>query len=377
MSDILRQFAEDARRLHVAQKLPPPGEPIPYPKARAVAEEFDRLLTTEGLSIADVARQMGKGFSPPTISSWKSAALDEQKLARFKGDLDRITRAINEWSESYLLRQTAPQSAGFVDIEVAKRMLAVIKTAMRHRAIGVLCGDSGRGKTLTMEYAAKTYPWAIYVRVKGSTRTPTGLAHLLANQLQLKGVRSFRDRQFKLIEVLGGTSRLVLVDEAHQLQPSALEFLRDLHDDTGVPMVFGGTRQIEDRINDPSVFFGQLGSRVVAHFDVNEYVRAEPGDHEPTRLIHSLDEITRIFATEQVKFTGDGLAALTRLANLEGFGGLRLAKQVTFTAHDYAVAVSRPIDGKLILKVLRELHGKLRAQGRIERALERSNLKVA
>jgi len=375
MSDILKRFAEDARRLHVAQKLPPPPEPVPYDKARLVAEDFDRLLTLSGLSRTDVARRMGKGYSGATISTWSKAAIDEEHFERFKGDFDKITRGINSWMETFVREHTAPKTNDFVDIHVAKNMMAVIHAAMTHRAMGVICSDSGRGKTMTFKAAAQTYPGTIYLRIIASTRTPQGLAQQLRHSMQLGGSKTLRDIQFRLIDTLTGSSRLMLIDEGHQLQPAALEFLRDLHDDCGIPIVLGGTREIEDHVSDPSIFFGQLESRIVARYDVNQHVRKHSTDHDPARMIHTPEELQRIFANDQIRFTGDGLSALTRIANLEGFGGLRLAKQVAVAAASIAKDIA--IDGKLVLKVLRELHGRARAIDRIERALDNSKLKIA
>lgn len=374
--DILTKLHEDARRLRVAQQLPQSGK-ISQQKARAISQEFDAIIDKHGLSLAQVANRLGAGYSSSTLSGWRSACRDSAKREQFRGDFDRICRTVNEWMEAFESASEAPRYEQFVDIRTARLMYQVIRQAHRNRAIGVITGDAGRGKTMTMKYAAEQFPGSVYFRISQFCRTPAAIAKQLARKLGLKHGGTLVNIYTALVEQLAGSERLLLIDEAHQMTHRAREFLRDLHDECEIPLVLGGTRQIEDQVHDPDLFFGQFGRRVVARYDVNEQVRSAPGDPEPTRMIHSLEEMRKVFASERVKFTPDGIVALARIANLEGFGGLGLAKQIVLIAHTVAEREQRAIDGELVLKALHEMHGKARAIHQIEHAMESSRLKIA
>jgi len=365
-NDILKLLAADARRLRMSRKLPQPDQPIPYDLVRLVQEDFDQFLTVTGLTLADVARRMGRGYSGPTLSGWR--AFDPSSDREFKGDLDRITRGLNEFMEQFAAQQLAPRPEGFVQTNVAKSILAVVRRAIELRSMATITSDSGRGKTMTFQAAAGVFTGAILIRCKRRFRTSSGLARLIAHELRMsRPPRNAGDLQLKLIETLRDTGRLLIVDEAHQLTSDALEFIRDLHDECQMPIVLGGTRKLGDKTDDQDVFFGQFASRIALNYDVNDDVRGDDG--APTRPLHTIEDIRSIFHSDTIRLTSDAEATLLRLANIEGFGGLRLCTQVARVAAVVASRTGKPIDAKLIIKVLRDMHGKSRATKRIEKAM--------
>lgn len=375
MGDILKQIQQDARRLRVARKLPPDGEPIGYDLIALVQEDFEKFLTVTGLSVADVARRMGKGFSAGTLSTWRH---HDQAAKEFKGDLDRITRGVNQFMETYAQQATAPRPEGFVETDAAKLMLNVIRETIALRCMTIISSDSGRGKTMTLQAAESVYPGAIYCRVKRGFRSATGLAKLLCHALRIRSARSTSEMQTKIIETLSGTGRVLIFDEAHQLDAGALEFVRDVHDECELPIILAGTRKIDEATDDKDIFFGQFASRVAWRLDLNDYARgSHGGSGPPTRPLHTPEDVKRVFASDQVRLTDDAEAFLARLANVEGFGGLRLCVQIYRVAARIAQDKGREITGELLVQVLREMHGRTRAVRRIETAAADVKVKVA
>ncbi len=373
-SDILKLLAEDARRLRISRKLPPVNQPIPYDLVALVQEDFERFLTVTGLSLTDVARRMGRGYSGPTLSIWRSFDPDGDR--EFRGDLDRITRGLNEFMEQATAQALAPKPEGFVETTIAKGILTIIRRAIELRSMATVTSDSGRGKTMTFEAAAGVFPGAIMIRAKRRFRTSSGVARLIAHELRIaRPPRNAGDLQLKLIDTLRDTGRLLIVDEAHQLTSDALEFIRDLHDECEMPIVLGGTRRLGDKTDDQDVFFGQFASRIALNYDANDYIRN--GGGEPTQPLHTIEDIRAIFHSDTIRLTTDAEATLNRLANIEGYGGLRLCVQVVRVA---AITAEKrqmvAIDAKLLLQVLREMHGKSRAVKRIERAMAQKPAKA-
>src|SRR3990172_789793 len=342
--DILSQLAQSARRLRVARILP--DGKLPWEWIRRVHDDFVRFVEEHGLSLSEISRRMGAGFSLSVISQFYGLEAPDQYI----GDVDRIARGLNGWMETYLQSLEVPRPAGWVDTAIARRMITVIKNAVEMRSVGLIYSDAGRGKTMTLKAASQIYPQGILVRVRRSTRTPTGLARQLAKALRIKA-RTTQDIEDRLIDTLAGSDRPIMIDEAHQLTMPALEFLRDLHDECEIPIILAGTHQIHEHCNDSTQFFGQFASRTALRYDITEPLR-DGGD---TRPLHSIAEIRKIWQNDKVRLADDGAALLCKLANLLGFGGLRLCQQVIMVAAK--LAEGSVIDAKVVLRVVRRLHG--------------------
>ena len=111
-------------------------------------------------------------------------------------------------------------------------------------------GYAGRGKTeCTKEYAVRN-PDSVYVRVHQDW---TPRAMLSAICYEINGMNPHRVDTAKrvIIEELDRRPKMILVDEADRLVIGNVEHLRDIHDDTGAPIVL---------IGEPSLY-GRLTSR--------------------------------------------------------------------------------------------------------------------
>lgn len=364
---LIDELHEQGRRLKVAVQLPPEG-PVSIDKVREVQRNFEDYLFESKHTVRQAAQRLGK--SPGTLSTWRNF---EGERDAFKGDLDGITRDVNAMVEVWAQQFFAPRGSDWIETDVARRMIATIKQTVRLRAMGMITSDSGRGKTMTFKAAQAKYPASVYVRIRNGSHTATGLAREIARQLRIEGARTTLQIQQAVEDTLTGSGRLFMIDELHGAKRDAVELLRDLHDVTECPIVVGGTRRLRDAVNDNEMWFGQLASRIAIQYDVNDEVRGKDGT--PTRPLHSIDEIKRLFSSDEIRFTSGGLRELGRLANVEGYGGLRLCKQVVFIAA--TVCQGNKIDAELIRRVLRDLHGQLRVAHEIEPAMRRQEVKVA
>jgi DNA transposition AAA+ family ATPase len=139
----------------------------------------------------------------------------------------------------------------FLGLQNAKTMITTgfglsqrcVSDCVSDLAMGVVYGPAGVGKTFAVEYAsenAKISPyWLTF------TKQPA-LTHMVKAMLErLTGI-PHRGERFKLtsdlVEVLAERPRLIVVDEAQQLNANALDYLRYLHDepDTQFALMFVG-----------------------------------------------------------------------------------------------------------------------------------------
>ncbi|MCK5100797.1 MAG: AAA family ATPase [Desulfobacteraceae bacterium] len=108
-------------------------------------------------------------------------------------------------------------------------------------------GQAGRGKTVcAKEYAVQTEK-AAYVRVHENWTPRAMLARICQ---EINGMQPVRVEQAKqvIIEELDRTPGIILMDEADRLTVSNVEHLRDIHDETGVPIILIGEPSIYARI---------------------------------------------------------------------------------------------------------------------------------
>ena len=369
--NILDQLAREACRLRVGRKLPP-ADPIPWEKVRLVQDDFRYLLEQPGVTITAIAEAMGD-LSRGPLSRFRNA----ESRDAFGGDLDKTTRRVNQFMETLGRRKLAAAVAppqGYVETEVARRILLVVSKTIELGGMGVITSDAGRGKTLTLKTAATIHPGSLYLRVRRDTRTPKGLMSMLAEALSVRVVSRTSRVAGEVIAKLGGKGRALLIDEAHQLTHEAFEVVRDLHDEAGCPIILAGTVQLTEAVDDNDLFYGQFSSRIALRYDVSEDLRDGLGGDDP-RPLHSIDEVRQLYESDQVKFTDDGRLLLTKIANLPGLGGLRLCAKIAQVAT--AAANGELVSARLILDVIRMLHGKAFAVGRIEPAIERCRLRSA
>lgn len=344
----------------------PEGE-LSWEWVRRVQTDFTTWLSDNGVSLHDASRKLGRGFSPSVLSTFCS--LDSSK--RYIGNRDRIVRGINRFLEQQARTKEAPRPSEWIETDVARRILTVIGETVKARAIGLIYSDAGRGKTMTLEAARDIYAGSILMRVIRGCRAARPFALVLSRELRLVTTGRMLDLQLRLIDALKGTDRVLMIDEAHQLSLDAIEVIRDIHDTCGIPVILAGTKRINDKCSDDHEFFGQLTSRVAYRYDVIEQL--ESGADNP-RPLHSVKEIRQMFESDKVRFTDDGIVTLGHIANLGGFGGLRLCRQIVYAVA--AISKDKPADSRMVLKVLRRMHGIVHP-GRVEQAIKDSRVKVA
>jgi hypothetical protein len=82
------------------------------------------------------------GYSTSMLSAFRKLT---EREAVPGANLDEFTRAINRFLETLVRRQENKRPEGFVETEVAKRILLVCEKAIEYASMALIVGDAGRG----------------------------------------------------------------------------------------------------------------------------------------------------------------------------------------------------------------------------------------
>ncbi len=205
--------------------------PLTAAQRRKIIADIEELLATdEKLTTRVVARNIGCGRS--TLSQLLSG--------KYKGTGDKYLRAGCRWMADRADRAKTPQAA-YVRTSVGDYILTVCRRAADGPCIGQVVTPSGAGKTAAlMEFARARGDRAVYLQAGYAFSSPGGLIGELARKLRIvittrsTSATLYAQIRDKLADYYAGGRGdpfVVLVDEATTLRPTALNTLRNLHDD--------------------------------------------------------------------------------------------------------------------------------------------------
>lgn len=309
-------FKDEERILVAAWMLPNEGA------LSGAMENFSRYICKHGLTPSDVGRKLG---TP------KGTTIHELLNGNYRQNADAQIRRLNLFVEQHARQQAASLGDAFVTTNVAKEILGVARLVRENQTMGLIVAPTGVGKSRCAEAVAEKYVGAIYLRVITGQHSPRGITNALA---ECVGVRKLSNLNRparhhtqieRLIEALRNSGRLIVLDEAHQLNDGAINLLRDIHDSCGVPILLLATKDLHDRIRrDADADHGQLYSRSDVVVDLGEGHDVTQGG----KPLFSMADIKELYNQTPIKLHKDATEYLFDVANMLGYGSLRRCKIV-------------------------------------------------
>jgi DNA transposition AAA+ family ATPase len=260
-----------------------------------------------------------------------------------------FARKLDNW-----LKNSDPNLGGmpraFVSTEVADNMIGIIKQVYQRRSMGVIVGPAGVSKTTVLKYiAAGRIAGSMHIELTSTEKTIVQVLRRLSAELGLNDQYHAQRLMQNIIKNLRGTDRLLLIDEAHYANKQALNALRDVHKQTGCPIMLVGTREITESVNDFDAFRGQMKSLISMHYDIS--IEA----NESGNPLYSVDDIINYAGSMGIKLTIDGASRVAELSSQLGWGGLRSAAYLMLNA---SMAVGgKPLTERHINRTLRQMEG--------------------
>ena len=296
--------------------------PLTAAQRDEVVDAIKAYMDKHAISQGDVKRQCpnaGSAISPILKKTYTHGVLDDH------------LRELNNWMEvDARRRQTRPQRK-YVETHVAKKIMHCASQASKRNWIVVAHGPTGIGKSMVAHVAAEKFPSALYLRIGKGDDTFTRVRQMLAVALRMFSKRKRKDEpqgltfNQRVFSRLRSSHRLLIIDEAHRLTDSALEFLRDVYDECQVPMLWLCTKDLVDRIRqDSDEDHGQLYRRIGLTSDLVRGKDKVPGGKHP---LFTLSEIRQLFETDKVRLAPDAQAYLQDVANMLGQGSIARCEQ--------------------------------------------------
>lgn len=252
-----------------------------------------------------------------------------------KGDVpssaDDDVRKLNMWVEQHARQRAAALKKKFVSTKVANDMIAVARLTRENKTIGLALGSSGIGKTCSALTIHEKYVGSIFIRVITGYHHGKGITHAIAGKLEVRrrGARNseqlYQMQLERVIDALRDSGRLLIIDEAHELEDGALRVLRDIHDTTGIPILLVATKDLHERILknvDPD--HGQLYSRCDVIYNLSEGHDVYGGG----KPLFNIKQIKELYAEPKLRLSRDAEDYLQCIANDLGRGSLRRCERL-------------------------------------------------
>ena len=304
-----------------------PADPLDVPSGREIVE---RLL--EVRRVAGAAGQKLSLEAMADVAADPAGHLGRVVSGKAKASAD-FRRKAWQWIQLREMRADDADVGRVAETTVTRRVARLCAYCQVERCMGMLVSETSAGKTTALAAYAQSNPAAVYVH--GGNRTNSALRMIdaiwrragfrqPASRHGRKGLADKWDDVVRAFSAAGGagvTARIVLVDDAHSLSFSAIEALRELHDETGVGIVLAGTTRLEERLTlagDVNQMYEQVRARVMMTLALGRPAAAD------------VEAVARAWAPPKARFTAAALRWLTDLS--AGLGALRLVKAHVRTA---------------------------------------------
>ena len=222
-----------------------------------VRERINALLASGELTQAALAKQ--SGISGGALSAFLTDS--------YRGNNENIAKKLLPVLESAKARETAVlavKEPEIIETGAMREMWFGLQYASDRNDVIVIYGAPGIGKTVTVESYVKTNPNALFATASPNIRSGRDIMEELLETMNKKAEGRNRFLEKNIINLLKGSNRMIIIDEAHFLRLDGLETLRRIYDATKCPLVLVGNPKIMEIITEKNkTVTGQFFSRSV------------------------------------------------------------------------------------------------------------------
>ena len=257
-------------------------------------------------------------------------ALSSFLKGKYQGRVDVVAQKIAAVLETEESREGAVMTVkepDIVETDVMQKMIFGFQYANDRNDIICIYGAPGIGKTVTVNWWVETHPNSICFTASPNIHNGRDVMEEILEAIGKKQTGRNKALEKSIVQILKGSNRAIIIDEAHFLRLSALETLRRIHDITDVPLILVGNPAIMDIITEQNkTLTGQFFSRAV---------RIALDAKVP------LEDVKKIVLQNGVEMDKDCLTELHRIAR--GTGALRVMTKLFLCAWMLANDAKRAI----------------------------------
>jgi len=185
------------------------------------------------------------GYSQAVISQYLNPVGN-----KYDGDTKKFESQVRQWLRD--IRLQLDSSVETIDCEISRRISDAIEDIRTAKRIGVIIGAPGIGKSRGVDLYVQDHSLAIAFRVCSWHRNQRSVEDCLFKAADVGRLKRGENSMEILAEKLRGSTRPILVDDAHKASSPALQCLYDFRDATGMPVVLlGDDRLLAKLRNDP------------------------------------------------------------------------------------------------------------------------------
>lgn len=166
---------------------------------------------------------------------------------------------------------------------VTARVAGDIETIRKTNDFGLIFSAAGLGKTSGMQLVQADRPLSISITAAKESSSATAIRGKLFDRLENKSWSGQTPKWDFIVAHLKGSNRPVMVDNAQRLHKGALQFLFDLHDETGVPIVLFGNPEVEKVIRGIDQMFSRIGLK--DEIALPDFAKARKSDHAAVEAV--------------------------------------------------------------------------------------------
>ena len=208
---------------------------------------------TGRFTIGKVARKAG----------WSTSVVSQYLAGKYSGDNLKVERKLR----SFLVGLNRQHMIGVSPIrsEATEQMAEALDLLSASGDAGVIFGDAGIGKTTGIALYLDDHPNTILITLSEWAKERRGVEKAFEHLLGKRARAYDETRGEYIVRTLTGSSRLVVVDNAHKASRPAIAWLIDFHDATGCPLALVGNAEVCDKIDDNA----QRHSRVLYRREIS------------------------------------------------------------------------------------------------------------